>query len=68
MFKQDDAISAFNGKPLKLVDQFIISVEKKAWTALNKLFIIWKSDFSDKIMQEFLLSVAVSVLQFGRTT
>ena len=59
-FKQERAISILNGKPLKLLDLFIYfssdisSTESdvkcilKAWTAIDKLSIIWKSDLSDK--------------------
>ena len=50
------------GTPLKLVDKFtylgssVESTEKdietrltKAWTAINRLSIIWKSDLTDKM-------------------
>ena len=53
-FNQKDniTIKAANGKPLKYVDSFeISSIEKdikiriaKAWTALNKMQVIWKSN------------------------
>ena len=56
-FNQDGVISEFNGKPLKLVDQFtylgsnISSTESdvnigisKVWTAIERLSIIWKFD------------------------
>ena len=71
-FNQDGAIS-LNGKPLKL-DRLIyfsssISFTKsdvnihrdKAWTASDMLLIIWKSNLSDEIKQDFLQGVAVSV-------
>ena len=61
-FNQDSVISLLDGKPLKLVDEFtylgsnISSTESdvnivigKAWTAIDRLMIIWKSDISDKI-------------------
>ena len=60
-FKQDEAIFPLSGKPLKFVDQptylsrNISSAESgvnictgKAWTAIDKLLIIWESDLSDK--------------------
>ena len=60
-FNQDGAIS-LNGKPLKSVDQFlysrrnISSTERdvyicigKAWTAIDRLITLWKSDLSDRI-------------------
>ena len=60
---------------LKLVDQFIClgsnisSIEGnfnicigKAWTSVNRLLTIWKSDLSDEIKWEFLQAIAISVL------
>ena len=34
----------------------------KAWNATDRLSIIWKSDLSDKIKEDFLKAVAVSIL------
>ena len=75
-FKEDGVISLLNDEPPKFVDQFIflgsnISSTKsdvsrfidKVWTAIDKLSIIWKSDLSDKIKQEFL-----QVLLYSRDT
>ena len=63
---QTGDISTLDGTPLKLVDKFtylvssVASTEKdidtrltKAWTAINRLSIIWKSDLTDK-MKQFL--------------
>ena len=63
-FKQDEAISTLNGK--EFVEQFtyigsnITSTEsnvniciEKAWTAMDRLLIIWKSKISVKIKWEF---------------
>ena len=65
-YNQTGDISTLEGTPLKLVDKFtylgssVESTEKdietrltKAWTAINKLSIIWKSDLTDK-MKQFL--------------
>ena len=65
-FKQERAISTLNGMPLKLVDKFIYhgsnisSTESdlnicltKAWTAIDRLSIMWKADIFDRIKQEF---------------
>ena len=59
-YNQTGDISALDGTPLKLVDKFtylgssVASTEKdidtrltKAWTAINRLSIIWKSDLTD---------------------
>ena len=74
-------ISTLDGKPLKLVEPFtflgrdISSTERdintrigKAWTAMDKLSIIWKSDLTDKLKRDFFQAVAVSVLLYGSTT
>ena len=70
-----------NGKPLKLVDQFLFfgsnisSIKSdvnirisKAWAVIDRLTTIWKSDFSHKIKWKFFQTVAVSVLLYGSTT
>ena len=80
-FKQDGVISTLNRKPLNLVDQFsflnsnISSTEsnvniciEKTWTTIDWLSIIWKSDFSVKIKQDFIEDVVISVLLYGCTT
>ena len=59
-YNQTGDISTLDGTPLKLVDKFtylgssVPSTEKdidtrltKAWTAINRLSIIWKSDLND---------------------
>ena len=61
-YNQTGDISTLDGTPLKLVDKFtylgssVESTEKdietrltKAWTAINRLSIIWKSDLTDKM-------------------
>ena len=68
-------ISTLDGTPLKLVDKFtyqgssISSTEKdidtrltKAWTALNRLSIIWKSEITDKMKRSFFHVAVVSIL------
>ena len=66
---------------LKLVDKFtylgssVSSTEKdidtrltKAWTAIDKLSVIWKSDLTDKMKRSFFQTAVVSVLLYGCTT
>ena len=68
-FNQTGDISTLDGTSLKLVDKFtylgssVSSTKKdtnmrltKAWTAIDKLSIIWKSDLTDKIKMQFLPS------------
>ena len=65
-FNQAGDISTLDGTSLKLVDKFtylgssVSSTEKdidtlltKAWTAIDKLSIIWKSDLTDKMKLSF---------------
>ena len=65
-FNQRGDISTLNSSSLKLVDKFtylgssVSSTEKhintrlaKAWTAINKLSVIWKSDLTDEIKRSF---------------
>ena len=40
----------------------------KAWTAINRLSIIWKSDLTDKMKHSFFQAAVVSILLYGRTT
>ena len=40
----------------------------KAWTAIDKLSIIWTSDLTDKMKRSFFQAVVVSILLYGCTT
>ena len=66
---------------LKLVDKFtylgssVESTEKdietrltKAWTVINRLSIIWKSDLTDKMKRSFFQAAVTSILLYGCTT
>ena len=80
-YNQTGDISTLDGTCLKLVDKFtylgssVSSTEKdidtrltKAWTANDRLSIIWKSDLTDKIKRSFFQAVVVSILLYGCTT
>ena len=80
-FNQTGYTSPLDGSSLKLVDKFtyrgssVSSTEKdidtrltKAWTAIDKLSIIWKSNLTDKMKRSFSLSAVVSILLYGCTT
>ena len=80
-FNQADDISTLEGTSLKLVDKFtylgssVSSTEKdidtrltKAWTAIDKLSIIWKADLTDKIKRSFFQAAVVLILLYGCTT
>ena len=80
-YNQTGDISTLEGTPLKLVDKFtylgssVESTEKdietrltKAWTAINRLSTIWKSDLTDKMKRSFFQAVVTSILLYGCTT
>ena len=39
-----------------------------AWSTINKLSVIWKSNLTDKLKRQFFQAVVVSVLLYGCTT
>ena len=80
-FKREKLTATRSGESLELIDKFtylgsnISSTESdvsirlvKAWTAIDRLSIISKSDISDKIKREFFQAVTVSLLLYGCTT
>ena len=80
-FNQRGDISTLNGNFLKLVDKFtylgssVSSTETdintwiaKAWTAIDRLSVIWKSDRTNKIKCSFFHAAVVSILLYGCTT
>ena len=80
-YNQTGDISTLDGTFLKLVDKFtylgssVSSTEKdidtrltKAWTAIDWLSIIWKSDLTEKMKRSFFQASVVSILLYGCTT
>ena len=80
-YNQTGDISTLKGTSLKLVDKFtylgssVESTEKdietrltKAWTAINRLSTIWKSDLTDKMKRSFFLAAVTSILLYGCTS
>ncbi len=80
-YNQTGDISTLDGTSLKLFDKFtslgssVSSTEKdvdtrltKAWTAIDRLTIIWKSDLTDKMKCSFFQAAVVSILLYGCTT
>ena len=76
-YNQTGDISTLEGTPLKLVDKFtylgssVESTEKdietrltKAWTAINRLSTIWKSDLTDKMKRSFFQAAVTSILLY----
>ena len=80
-YNQTGDITTLDRTALKLVDKFtylgnsVSSTEKdidtrltKAWTAVDRLSIIWKSDLTDKMKRSFFQAAVVSILLYGCTT
>ena len=80
-YNQTGDISTLDGTTVKLVDKFtylgssVSSTEKdidtrltKAWTAIDRLSIIWKSDLTDKMKRSFFQAAVVLILLYGCTT
>ena len=80
-YNQTGDITTLDGASLKLVDKFtylessVSSTKKdidtrltKAWTAIDRLSIIWKSDLTDKMKRSFFQAAVVSILLYGCTT
>ena len=80
-YNQTANITTLDGASLKLVDKFtylgssVSSTEKdidtwltKAWTAIDRLSIIWKSDLTAKMKRNFFQAAVVSILLYGSIT
>ena len=80
-YNQTGDISTRGDSSLKLVDKFtylgnsVSSTEKdidmrltKAWRAIDRLSVKWKSDLTDKMKPSFFQAVVVSILLYGCTT
>ena len=80
-FNQTGDISTLGRSSLNLVDKFtylgssVSSTEKdidtwltKAWTAIDELSVIWKSDLTNKMKRSFFQAAVVSILLYGCTT
>ena len=80
-YNQTGDISTLDGTPLKLEDKFtylwssVSSTKKdidtrltKAWTAIDRLSIIWKSNLTDKMKRSFFQATVVLILLYGWTT
>ena len=80
-YNQTGNITTLDGASLRLVDKFtylgssVSSTENdidtrltKAWTAIDRLAIIWKSDLTDEMKRSFFQAAVVSILLYGCTT
>ena len=80
-YNQTGNITTLDGASLRLVDKFtylgssVSSTENdidtrltKAWTAIDRLSIIWKSDLTDEMKRSFFQAAVVSILLYGCTS
>ena len=80
-YNQTGDLSTLDRTSLNLVDKFtylgssVSSTEKdidtwltKAWTTIDRLSIIWKSDLADKMKRSFFQAAVISILLYGCTT
>ena len=80
-FNQRGNISTRSTSSLKLIDRFtyqesrVSLTEKdintwltKAWTAIDRLSAIWKSDLTNKMKHSFFQAAVISLLLYGCTT
>ena len=78
-FNQTGDISTLNSSTLKLVDKFtylgssVSSTETdmqlaNAWTAIDRISVIWKSDLTNKMKRSFFQAAIVSILLYRSTT
>ena len=77
----ESQLSPLDGTPLKIIDKFtylgssVSLTEKdidtwltKAWSAIDRLSIIWKPDLTDKMKRSFFQAAVVSILLYGCST
>ena len=59
---------AYLGSSVSLTETDIDTRLAKAWTAIDRLSVIWKSDLTDKMKCSFFQSAAMSILLYGCNT
>ena len=67
-FNQTGDTSSLKGSSVSLTETDINTRLAKAWTALDKLSVVWKSDLTDKMERSFFQAVVISILLYGCTT
>ena len=56
------------GSSVSSTEKDIVTRLTKAWTAIDRLSIIWKSDLTDKMKRSFFQAAVVSIVLYGCTT
>ena len=60
--------STYLGSSVESTEKDIETRLTKAWTAINRLSIIWKSHLTDKMKRSFFQAAVTSILLYGCTT
>ena len=60
--------STYQGSSVSSTEKDIDTRLTKAWTAIDKLSIIWRSDLTDKMKRSFFQADVVSILLYGCKT
>ena len=58
----------YEGSSVSSTETDINSQLAKAWTAIDRLLVIWKSNLTDKIKRSFFQAAVLSILLYGCTT
>ena len=58
----------YQGSSVSSTEKDIDTRLTKAWTAIDRLSIIWKSNLTDKMKRSFFQAAVVSILLYGCTT
>ena len=61
-------VLTYLGSSVESTEKDIETRLTKAWTAINRLSIIWKSDLTDKMKRSFFQAAVTSILLYGCTT
>ena len=56
------------GSSILSTETDIDTPQTKAWTAINRLSDVWKSDLTDKMKHSFFQEAIVSILLYGCST
>ena len=61
-------MTRYLGSSIESTEKDIETRLTKAWTAINRLSTIWKSDLTDKMKRSFFQAAVTSILLYGCTT
>ena len=67
-YDSQDVLLCTLGSSVESTEKDIETRLTKAWTAINRLSTIWKSDLTDKMKRSFFQAAVTSILLYGCTT